>query len=41
MPCQPEAWETANALLLSQDLPVEPRLFAAQTFRNKVGQDLS
>jgi transportin-3 len=33
---QPEAWETANALLLSQDLPLESRIFAAQTFRNKV-----
>lgn len=33
---QPEAWQTANSLLLAQDLPIEPRLFAAQTFRTKV-----
>lgn len=33
----PEAWQTANSLLLAQDLPLEPRLFAAQTFRTKVG----
>lgn len=34
----PEAWQTANSLLLAQDLPLEPRLFAAQTFRTKVGR---
>lgn len=33
---QPEAWETANTLLLAQDLPIPPRLFASQTFRTKV-----
>lgn len=32
----PEAWQTANSLLLAQNLPLEPRLFAAQTFRSKV-----
>jgi transportin-3 len=31
-----EAWNTANTLLLTQDLPLESRLFAAQTFRKKV-----
>ncbi|MCO5588073.1 hypothetical protein L7F22_042028 [Adiantum nelumboides] len=36
----PEAWQTANALLLSQDLPLEPRLFAAQTFRVKSTYDI-
>lgn len=36
----PEAWQTANALLLSQDLPLEPRLFAAQTFRVKTTYDI-
>ncbi|EPQ28739.1 uncharacterized protein PFL1_03542 [Pseudozyma flocculosa PF-1] len=36
----PEAWQTANALLLSHDLPVEPRLFAAQTFRTKITFDM-
>ncbi|CEH14085.1 Nuclear transport regulator [Ceraceosorus bombacis] len=38
---QNEAWETANALLLAQELPLEPRLFAAQTFRSKVIYDLA
>lgn len=33
---QTEAWQTANSLLVAQDLPLEPRLFAAQTFRAKV-----
>lgn len=45
VPCnalqQPDAWDTANVLLLAQDLPVEPRLFAAQTFRMKVWQIIS
>jgi transportin-3 len=36
----PEAWQTANSLLLAQDLPLEPRLFAAQTFRTKTTFDL-
>jgi transportin-3 len=36
----PEAWQTANGLLLSQTLPVEPRLFAAQTFRIKSTYDV-
>ena len=31
-----EAWSTANELLLAQELPLESRLFAAQTFRSKV-----
>ena len=35
---QPEAWEIANELLLSQELPLEPRVFASQTFRSKVRQ---
>lgn len=37
----PDAWQTANSLLLAQDLPIEPRLFAAQTFRTKVSPDTS
>lgn len=36
----PQAWTTANALLLERDLPLESRLFAAQTFRSKVTFDL-
>ncbi|WFD22937.1 Nuclear import receptor [Malassezia equina] len=36
----PQAWTTANTLLLEQDLPLESRLFAAQTFRSKVTFDL-
>ena len=32
----PDAGSTANALLLAQELPLESRLFAAQTFRSKV-----
>lgn len=36
----PEAWQTANSLLLATDLPLEPRLFAAQTFRTKITFDL-
>ena len=36
----PQAWNTANTLLLSQDLPLESRLFSAQTFRSKVTFDL-
>lgn len=35
-----EAWSTANELLLAQELPLESRLFAAQTFRAKVTFDL-
>lgn len=35
-----QAWSTANTLLLAQDLPLESRLFAAQTFRSKVTFDL-
>lgn len=35
-----EAWQTANSLLLASELPVEPRLFAAQTFRTKITFDL-
>ncbi|KAE8269860.1 hypothetical protein A4X09_0g2469 [Tilletia walkeri] len=36
----PQAWQTANELLLAQDQPLEARLFAAQTFRSKVVYDL-
>ncbi|WFD30101.1 Nuclear import receptor [Malassezia sp. CBS 17886] len=36
----PEAWTTANELLLAQELPLESRLFAAQTFRSKAMFDL-
>ena len=36
----PQAWTTANTLLLERDLPLESRLFAAQTFRSKVTFDL-
>lgn len=35
-----EAWQVANELLLSQTLPVEPRIFASQTFRIKTTFDL-
>lgn len=35
-----EAWNTANTLLLAQELPLESRLFAAQTFRSKTTFDL-
>lgn len=35
-----EAWQTANSLLLASELPIEPRLFAAQTFRTKIIFDL-
>ncbi|SNX83219.1 related to MTR10 - involved in nuclear protein import [Melanopsichium pennsylvanicum] len=35
-----EAWQTANSLLLASELPLEPRLFAAQTFRTKITFDL-
>ena len=35
-----DAWQTANTLLLAQDLPLESRLFAAQTFRSKITFDL-
>ncbi len=35
-----EAWQTANSLLLASELPLEPRLFAAQTFRTKIIFDL-
>ena len=37
---EPEAWTSANLILRSKDLPLEPRLFAAQTFRTKVTYDL-
>lgn len=36
----PQAWSTANTLLLSPKLPLEARMFAAQTFRAKVTFDL-
>ena len=35
-----DAWQTANSLLLASELPLEPRLFAAQTFRTKITFDL-
>ncbi|WFD33743.1 Nuclear import receptor [Malassezia cuniculi] len=35
-----DAWQTANTLLLAQELPLESRLFAAQTFRSKITFDL-
>ncbi|KAF8584964.1 ARM repeat-containing protein [Ramaria rubella] len=37
----PEAWATANVLLLSPDVAPPARLFAAQTFRAKVTFDMS
>ncbi|KAL9941135.1 hypothetical protein V8E36_000623 [Tilletia maclaganii] len=36
----PQAWQTANELLLAQDQPLEARIFAAQTFRSKAVYDL-
>lgn len=36
----PQAWSTANTLLMAQDLPLESRLFSAQTFRSKATYDL-
>ena len=33
---QPQAWEIADALISSESAPLEARLFAAQTFRQKV-----
>ncbi|KAJ8296639.1 hypothetical protein OF846_000989 [Rhodotorula toruloides] len=32
-----EAWATAQMILFAPDAPLEPKLFAAQTFRTKVG----
>ncbi|KAI9316196.1 armadillo-type protein [Dichotomocladium elegans] len=37
---QPEAWTTADYLLKSSDTNTETRLFAAQTFRQKITYDL-
>ncbi|CAD6580039.1 MAG: Nuclear import receptor [Cyphobasidiales sp. Tagirdzhanova-0007] len=34
-----EAWETANLILTSPDAPLEPKLFAAQTFRTKASSE--
>lgn len=33
---QTEAWATSQMILFAPDAPIEPKLFAAQTFRNKV-----
>lgn len=33
---QTEAWSTSQMILFAPDAPIEPKLFAAQTFRNKV-----
>lgn len=33
---QNEAWATSQLILFAPDAPLEPKLFAAQTFRNKV-----
>ena len=33
---QPEAWTTANTILTAPDASLEPKVFAAQTFRSKV-----
>ncbi|KAI8980731.1 ARM repeat-containing protein [Trametes punicea] len=35
-----EAWSTCNVLLLSPDVPLHAKIFAAQTFRTKVTYDL-
>ena len=33
---QNEAWATSQLILFAPDAPIEPKLFAAQTFRSKV-----
>ncbi|GAA5924291.1 mRNA transport regulator MTR10 [Sporobolomyces koalae] len=35
-----EAWATSQLILFAEDAPVEPKLFAAQTFRMKITYDL-
>ncbi|GAA5892283.1 hypothetical protein JCM8208_001501 [Rhodotorula glutinis] len=35
-----EAWATSQLILFAPDAPVEPKLFAAQTFRTKITYDL-
>lgn len=35
-----EAWSTSQMILFAPDAPIEPKLFAAQTFRNKITYDL-
>ncbi|KAK4051285.1 Nuclear import receptor [Microbotryomycetes sp. JL221] len=35
-----EAWATAQLILFAPDAPTEPKLFAAQTFRQKITYDL-
>ncbi|GAA5966217.1 hypothetical protein JCM21900_003336 [Sporobolomyces salmonicolor] len=35
-----EAWATSQLILFAPDAPVEPKLFAAQTFRTKISYDL-
>jgi transportin-3 len=37
---QPQAWSISQELLLSQSSTTEQRLFAAQTFRQKIEYDL-
>ncbi|GAA6029887.1 hypothetical protein JCM8097_009154 [Rhodosporidiobolus ruineniae] len=34
-----EAWATSQLILFAPDAPVEPKLFAAQTFRSKISYD--
>ncbi|KAK4052049.1 Nuclear import receptor [Microbotryomycetes sp. JL201] len=36
-----DAWATAQVILFAPDAPAEPKLFAAQTFRQKITYDLS
>ncbi|KDE02798.1 hypothetical protein MVLG_06657 [Microbotryum lychnidis-dioicae p1A1 Lamole] len=35
-----EAWATSHLILIAPDAPIEPKLFAAQTFRTKISFDL-
>ncbi|SCV72869.1 BQ2448_4406 [Microbotryum intermedium] len=35
-----EAWATSHLILFAPDAPIEPKLFAAQTFRTKISFDL-
>ncbi|KAM0788019.1 hypothetical protein ACM66B_006218 [Microbotryomycetes sp. NB124-2] len=36
-----DAWATAQVILFAPDAPAEPKLFAAQTFRQKITYDLA
>lgn len=38
---QNEAWATSQLILFAADAPIEPKLFAAQTFRMKVSCSFS